>query len=414
VCGEGLVPKQIMTQLELKVPAEMKALAIFPKEKEIKIIEVKTPRINRSDQIKLKMLEVGICGTDREISSFEYGTPPKDSDYLILGHEGLGQVIETGSQVRRVRVGDLVVLTVRRPCSEKNCRPCRAGHPDFCVTEKYLERGIKGAHGFMSEYVVDGDRYAHIVPPKLRSVGVLAEPLTIAEKAIDQSASIVRRLPWIQLNGSKKKKYGRLKVTAVVLGAGPVGLLGAMALVAAGSDTYVYALAPRPNPSSDLVESIGGKYYSEGKVPIETRNALMGKVHLIYEATGASQLAFRMLELLGHNSEFVMTGVPSLKKPFEVDGDLLMRNIVLKNQVIVGIVNASSENFDEAIKDLGIFRKRWPKELVTFISEKVPLDEAPEVLVRRSKGIKTVISLEEMANDGSDKINQQQINFKEQ
>jgi len=293
------------------------------------------------------------------------------------------------------------VISVRRPCTHASCRPCRSGYPDFCNTGDFLERGIIGAHGFMSEFVVEQERYLHYVPKKLRTVAVLTEPLTIAEKALDQSTDIVNRLPWLAQNGGaqlarrgKGKKRHILKITSLVLGAGAVGLLGAIALIAAGSNTYVYARPPAPNPSSDFVEAIGGKYYSEGKVPPETRDALIGRVHLIYEATGASRLAFNMLRLLGHNSEFVLTGVPGLREPFEIDGDLLMRNIVLKNQVIFGTVNASAENYDEAISDLSIFNRRWRRPIESLISERVPVYEAPEALRRPGNVIKTVITFD--------------------
>jgi glucose 1-dehydrogenase len=370
----------------------MKAVAVFPRTKEVRVIEHEAPRITEPDQVKLRILDIGICGTDKEICAFEYGTPPPGSDYLVIGHESLGEVIEVGPAVSKVKVGDLVVTTVRRPCPHPECRPCRSGYPDFCITGDYTERGIKGEHGFMAEYVVDHERYMHVVPPELRDVAVLTEPLTIAEKARDQIRQFVRRLPW--LNAEIPKNMGRLPLTAVVLGAGPVGLLGAMTLRAAGCDTFVYALAPAPNPSSDIVEAIGGKYHSQGKVPVDAQKALFGHIHLIYEATGVSRLAFEAWKLLGPNSVFIFTGVPSLKGAIEVDADLLMRNIVLKNQIVFGTVNASSENFDEAIRDIGIFNQRWPQALRALITSRSSPEEAPGLLLGKIGGIKNVITFD--------------------
>ncbi len=368
----------------------MKAVAVFPRTKEVRVIEHEAPRMTEPDQVKLRILDIGICGTDKEICTFEYGTPPAGSDYLVIGHESLGEVIEVGPAASRVNVGDLVVTTVRRPCPHPECRPCRSGYADFCITGDYTERGIKGEHGFMTEQVVDHERYMHVVPPELRDVAVLTEPLTIAEKARDQIRQIVRRLPWLIPYIQEDSR--RLPLTAVVLGAGPVGLLGAMTLMVAGCDTYVYALPPAPNPSSDIVEAIGGKYTSQGKVPVETQRALFGHIHLVYEATGVSRLAFEVLKLLGPNSVFIFTGVPSLKGPIEVDADLLMRNIVLKNQIVLGTVNASSENFDEAIKDIGIFHQRWPQALRALITSRSAPEEAPGVLLGNIGGIKNVIT----------------------
>ena len=374
----------------------MKAVAVFPHTLEVKVIEHEAPRLTEPDQVRVRMLEIGICGTDKEICAFEYGTPPAGSNYLVIGHESLGEVIEVGPAVSRVKVGDLVVPTVRRPCPHSECHPCRAGYPDFCITGDYTERGIKGAHGFMTEEVVDHERYLHLVPPELRDVAVLTEPLTIAEKARDQIRQFVYRLPWVKRATSEEVR--RNELTAVVLGAGPVGLLGAMTLLVGGFETVVYALPPAPNPSSEIVEAIGGKYYSHGRIPAETKQALFGHIHLIYEATGVSRLAFEVLKLLGPNSIFAMTGVPGLKEPIEVDADLLMRNIVLKNQLVFGSVNASAENFDAAIKDIGIFHQRWPGALRALITSRSTPEEAPGLLLGKIGGIKNVITFDTSAH----------------
>ena len=370
----------------------MKAVAVFPQTKEVRVIEHQVPRITEPDQVKLRILDIGLCGTDKEICAFAYGTPPAGSDYLVIGHESLGEVIEVGPAASRVNVGDLVVTTVRRPCPHPECRPCRAGYPDFCITGDYTERGIKGAHGFMTEEVVDHERYMHVVPPELRDVAVLTEPLTIAEKAANQARQIVDRLPWLKRDLQEEAR--RHNPTAVVLGAGPVGLLGAMKLMAAGWQTFVYALAPAPNPSSDIVEAIGGQYGSQGRIAVEKQKALFGHIHLIYEATGVSRLAFEAWKLLGPNSVFIFTGVPSLKGPIEVDTDLLMRNIVLKNQIIFGTVNASSEHFDEAIRDIGVFHQLWPGTLRALITSRSAPEEAPGVLLGNIGGIKNVVTFE--------------------
>ena len=374
----------------------MKAVAVFPRTKEVRVIEQEVPRMAEPDQVKLRILDIGLCGTDKEICAFAYGTPPAGSDYLVIGHESLGEVIEVGPAASRVKVGDLVVTTVRRPCPHPECRPCRAGYPDFCITGDYTERGIKGEHGFMTEEVVDHERYMHVVPQELRDVAVLTEPLTIAEKARDQIRQIARRLRWLipDIPEDTPQDTRRLPLTAVVLGAGPVGLLGAMTLIVAGCETFVYALAPAPNPNSNIVEAIGGKYFSQGKVPVEEQKALFGHIHLIYEATGVSRLAFEAWKLLGPNSIFIFTGVPSLIGPIEVDTDLLMRNIVLKNQIIFGTVNASAENFDEAIRDIGVFHQRWPQALGALITSRSAPEEAPGVLLGNIGGIKNVITFE--------------------
>src|SRR5438094_3441545 len=229
----------------------MKAIAVFPGRREVKLIEQEPPTLGAPTDVRLRMLDVGVCGTDREICAFQYGTPPAGSEHLVIGHESLGEVVEVGSAVSRVKPGDLVITMVRRPCLHEDCMACRAGRQDFCYTGDFSERGIKGLHGFMTETVVDDERYMHVVPRALRDVAVLVEPLTIAEKALIQVDQVQQRLPWICAVEPGKARQTCHR--AVVIGAGPVGLLGAMALTARGFDTSVYSREPAPNPKSDLL-----------------------------------------------------------------------------------------------------------------------------------------------------------------
>src|SRR5258708_7222554 len=142
----------------------MKAIAVFPHERRFDLIDHPEPYIDSPQQVKLRMLDVGICGTDKEIVSFQYGTPPQGSEYLVIGHESLGEVIETGPDVKNLKRGDLAVPTVRRPCSDPDCIACRAGRPDFCYAGTFTERGITGRHGFMTEFVVEQEQYVTHVP----------------------------------------------------------------------------------------------------------------------------------------------------------------------------------------------------------------------------------------------------------
>src|SRR5262249_18613775 len=150
--------------------ARMKAVAVFPATREVKLIEREEPVIRHPGQVKLRMLDVGICGTDKEICTFAYGSPPQGEPYLVIGHEALGEVGAVGSDVHSLAPGDLVVPTVRRPCPHARCRPCRVGQQDFCESGDFVEHGIKGAHGYLSEYVVDEAQYMNVVPRDLRDV----------------------------------------------------------------------------------------------------------------------------------------------------------------------------------------------------------------------------------------------------
>jgi glucose 1-dehydrogenase len=368
----------------------MRSVAVYPRLREVRLIECDEPEITEPTQAKLRILEVGICGTDREICRFEYGTTPEGSEYLILGHESLGEVVAVGSAVNNLRVGDLVVTMVRRPCSHPHCRPCRSGHQDFCRTGDFTERGIKGLHGFMAEYVVDDSRYMYPVPADLRDVGVLVEPGTIAAKALFQTLRILRRLPWVDrvnLQGPHDRTY-----KALVLGAGAVGLLGAMALRNNGFATYVYDRALAPNPKSQLVESLGATYVAAEST--RRFSHLVGEVDLVYEATGASRLAFQAMSVLGPNSIFIFTGVPGQRPPSDVDTDSIMRNAVLKNQVILGTVNAGPEAYAATIAAFSAFRGRWPGVAESLITHRYPLEDFREPLIDGSPSdIKSVLTL---------------------
>jgi len=367
----------------------MRAVAVFPGTREVALVDHPAPGRTGTTEVKLKILEVGVCGTDREIAAFEYGTPPPGSPHLVLGHESLAEVVEVGREVTRVRPGDLVVPMVRRPCPHDSCVPCRAGRQDFCSTADYTERGIVQAHGFMTEWVTEDERYLNVVPRELRSVAVLVEPLTVAEKALIQLRIIQSRLPWACAH-STSAGFGHCH-RAVVIGAGPVGLLGAMALAAAGFDTYVYSRDVVDGPKAALVRSFGAHYVSSQTDDPDRLAAQVGNVDLVYEAVGASRIAFDVLRVVGTNGVFIFTGVPGRKGPVEVDTDLLMRNVVLRNQIVLGTVNAGRDAFEAAIRDLGIFLARWPDAVRGLLTGRFPLDSYQELLLRKPPGIKNVI-----------------------
>ena len=369
----------------------MKAIAVVPGKREVRLLQQEPPKISDPSQVKLRMLEAGVCGTDKEICAFQYGTPPAGSEYLVIGHESLGEVIEAGPAVTRVKIGDLVVPMVRRPCPHDYCPACRSDRQDFCFTGDFKERGIKEAHGFMTEFVVDDEKYMNLVPKELREVAVLVEPLTIAEKGLSQIWQVQQRLPWACPTEPGKAQSHCHR--AVVLGAGPVGLLGAMALVNFGFTTYVYSREQAPNPKSALVESFGAKYISSETVSVDMLAERVGNIDLVYEATGASSLAFAMMKALGTNGIFVFTGVPGRKAPIEVDTDLMMRNLVLKNQVVFGTVNAGRDSFEASIRDVGTFMNRWPNAVRSLITGRFPMEAHRDLLLGRAEGIKNVIKL---------------------
>jgi threonine dehydrogenase-like Zn-dependent dehydrogenase len=369
----------------------VKAVAIFPQSRETRLIEQAEPQTVLPHQARVKILEVGICGTDRHICSFQFGAPPSNAEHLILGHEALGQVLEVGSAVEHLKPGDLVVPEVRRRCTDELCLACQHHHQDFCMTGHYTERGIVGLHGYMTEQVIDDADYLHPVPPVLRSVAILTEPLTIAEKAYEQVLQIQQRLPWLA-SSLQSAEPGRGQ-TAVVLGAGPIGLLGAMLLLQAGYTTYVYSRSPQPNEKAKIVEEIGAHYVSSETTPIHTFVEQTGPIDLVYEAADAAPFTSEIIPALGRNSIVVFTSSTNSTHPQGVDVATAFRSLSGRNQVIVGTVNAGPAMFTAAIQHLEQFQQRWPHALSAIITQRHPIEHYQKLLTGRPAGIKHVITL---------------------
>jgi len=362
----------------------VKGAAVFPGTHKLGVVnDLPEPHVTSTTGVKLRMLQVGVCATDREIASFMFGTPPEGSSYLVLGHEGFAEVIETGPEVRGLRPGDLVVPTVRRPCGAPCCTACCNDRPDFCMTGLYREHGIMGMHGFMTEFVVDESRYMRQVPPSIRAAAVLVEPLTIAEKAFIQAEQIQMRLPW------SKEPAGH---HAVVLGAGPVGLLGAMALRLRGCQVTVYSRERESDPRADISRAIGATYISSQDKTPEQMASGIGNIDLIYEATGSAALAFEMLNVLGRNGVLILTGVPGSHGPQAIDIGALITSMTLKNQCLLATVNAGNDAFDRAITDLSEFCARWPDAVRSLITGRFTLEQF-ESPIHNGAGIKNIIEM---------------------
>jgi len=364
----------------------VKAIVVVPGEQALRVVDVPPPGPLARGEVRVRTREVGLCGTDKEISRFEYGTPPPGDDILILGHECVGEVVEVGPDVAALSVGDWVVPQVRRPCPHARCAPCRAGRSDYCVTGDFTERGIKERHGFACEEWVDEAVYLHRVAPDLRAVAVLTEPLTIAEKALVTIDTVQARLP-------PGCEGGR---SAVVIGSGPVGQLGAMAISRAGYRVHVYARSlAEGNPKAASAARVGAVYLSSEQIPAAALPDRVGSFEVVYEAAGASSLAFEVLSVLAPNGVFVVTGVPGRKQPLHLDGAAVMKSLVLNNQLVVGTVNAGPDAFDAALGDLREFETRWPGALAALVTHRHAPEDVPALLREGLRGgIKHVVSFD--------------------
>lgn len=363
----------------------MKAIAIEPGTTSSSLIDHQEPQISGPHDVKVKMLEVGICGTDREETLGGRADAPEHSHHLIIGHEMFGQVVETGKDVVKVREGDYAVFTVRRGCDE--CAPCKNNRSDMCNTGNYKERGIKELHGFETEYVVDHEQFIVKVPVSIKSIGVLTEPMSVAEKAIDEALLIQSgRLPEVKYDDWLKGRR------ALVAGVGAIGLLAAFALRLRGAEVVGLDIVDENSKRPDILKKIGGTYVDGRTIKTTDLDDKYGEFDFIFEATGVPAFSFDLIDVLGYNGIYVMTGIPGGDRPVCFSGSEIMKQIVLKNQIILGSVNASTRHFALAIEDLEKAKNKWGKLIDELITTKVPHTDFMDAIHLQSEDdIKTVI-----------------------
>src|ERR671934_1304118 len=336
----------------------MKAIAVHPgKPHSIHPRDVPEPRLDEVPDgrgVLVEVLRVGVDGTDKEINAAEYGAAPDGHEFLITGHEGLGRVVEVGPNVpSRIQPGSLVVSTVRRP---GHSIYDEIGLQDMTTDDVYYERGINLRHGYLTEYYVEDAQYVVPLPENLNEVGVLLEPLTVAEKAINQAFEIQRRL-----------KVWR-PTRAMVLGSGTIGLLTTLALRLRGIEVTCASLRPAPYRNSDLIEELGATYVSTQEMSLAEAAERHGPFDIIVEATGFSPLAFEGAQVLGKNGVLVLVSVTGGDRKVEVPSDAINQAFVLGNKVMVGSVNASPDDFARGRDDLVkayAFYPGWLEKLLT-------------------------------------------------
>ena len=276
----------------------MKAIAVKPGiANSVHLVDMPKPTVGDVPNGRgalVKVLRVGVDGTDKEINNAEYGAAPVGDDFLVIGHEGFGVVEEVGPNVTELSPGDYVVATVRRP--GKSIYDI-IGTNDMTTDDTYYERGINLRHGYLSEFYVDDADYIVKVPSGLKEVGVLLEPMTVVQKGITQAYEIQRRLRvW------KPKR-------AAVMGAGTIGLMATLVLRLRGIEVVTFGRTPKPYLNSDLIEEIGAAYVSTADISVPDYAKQKGGFDLIFEATGFSPIVFDSMRALAKNGVLVLSSV---------------------------------------------------------------------------------------------------------
>ncbi|MBV8905795.1 MAG: glucose 1-dehydrogenase [Acidobacteriaceae bacterium] len=344
----------------------MQALTIIPgTPNSASVKDVPEPPIT-DGSVLVRALDLGICGTDFELISAEYGWAQPGNDYLILGHESLGRV-EEAPETSALRKGDLVVGIVRHPDPEP-CVACAVGEWDMCRNGKYTERGIKERNGFGSERWRGEPAFLVKLDPKLGNLGVLMEPATILAKAWDHISRIGERALW-------KPK------TLLVTGAGPVGLLAALVGAQRGLEVHVLDRV-ESGPKPQLVRDLGGTYHTG---PL---NKVGFRPDVAIECTGVASVIVEMINLIGNDGILCLTGVSSHGQQQALDIGTINRTMVLENSVIFGTVNANRRHYEMAAEILCRADQNW---LSRMISRREPLSNWQRALERRPDDIKVVI-----------------------
>src|SRR5690348_1406060 len=288
----------------------MKAVSVFPgKPNSVHLADLNRPSIEdvpNGRGVLVKVLRVGVDGTDKEINAAEYGAAPSGFDFLVIGHEGFGRVEAVGPNVTELKPGDYVVATVRRPGRSIYDL---IGTNDMTTDDTYYERGINLRHGYLTEYYVDDAEFIVKIPKGLKQVAVLLEPTTVVEKGIYQAYEIQRRLRvW------RPRK-------AAVMGAGTIGLLATLVLRLRGLEVSVFSRERKPNRNADLIEKTGAKYISVQDAPILEGAKQFGPFDLIFEATGYSPVVFDSMQALGKNGVLVLSSITGGDRKIEVPAD---------------------------------------------------------------------------------------------
>jgi glucose 1-dehydrogenase len=320
------------------------------------------------DALEVETLLVGVCGTDAEIVAGGYGRPPEGERRLVLGHEALTRVRRApdGSPFAR---GDLVVPIVRRP-DPVPCASCALGEWDMCQNGRYTEHGIVGAHGFARERLGLDPHFAVAVPGGLADLAVLVEPASVVAKAWEQIERIGQRAHWAP-------------TTALITGAGPVGLLAALMARERGLDTHVLdRVTDGPKPA--LVADLGATYHTSSVRDTSPQP------DVIVECTGVGSVVFDAIGHSSRNGIVCLVGVSSGGRRVEIAATALNRTLVLENDVVFGSVNANRRHYAAAVASLAHADPEWLRRLIT---RRVALDSWPEALAKLDDDVKVVIDM---------------------
>jgi len=332
----------------------MRALRLDFDQRRLQLTDHPEPAEPGDGEVRIRLLECGVCGTDRGVAGFEFGCPPAGETSLVLGHEAVAVVEALGRSAGLTR-GQLVVPMVRRSCGPL-CVMCRAGRRDNCLTGEYVERGIFGLHGYLCEFAVDHADDLVSIPENLTDFAVLVEPASVVEKAWELA---LRLHPGTPRN-------------VLILGAGPIGILTAWCALREGYDVTVLSLEDEAAPRVNLLRKHGVRY---------TRTLDGVNADLVFEACGSAELAMAAMGAMRRLAVLIILGA----RPAEVRLPCL--DMIIGNHIIAGSVNASRQHFANAVARLQSYDSRWLAPLLL----RLPLARAAETIFAPPPGAIKVV-----------------------
>lgn len=323
----------------------------------------------------IRTLRVGVDGTDHHVIAGNHGGFPANESHLVLGHEAVGVVADPNGTA--FDQGDVVLPTIRRPPQSGSNEYFERGEADMAPPDATLERGIDGAHGFMSEYFTSPAEFLVEMPRELAEWGFLIEPISISEKALE-------------LARASRSSFAWEPETALVLGNGSLGLL----TVAMLDDMEVYCLGRRgrPDPTIELLDHLGATYIDSRETSVSEIPTAHEPVDLVYEATGYPKHAVSSVDALAPNGVAALLGVPD-SWTAEVDLGRFHEEVVMHNKAIVGSVNSGPRHFRAAVDRLSELPSWFFEEYVTTVS---PLDSFREAFDADDTAIKTAVEFDSL------------------
>lgn len=302
-------------------------------------------------ELKIRVEASGICGTDLHIASGEY---PLAQPGVVIGHEFAGTIVEVGPGVTEgLSVGDRVAVDPNIPC--RTCSYCHNARPHLCENSQGI--GVT-RNGGLAEFAVVPAAQAYRVPEGLPTeAAALAEPLSCALHAVD--------LAGLRPGGK-----------ALVLGAGPIGVLCAALLVAAGASKVVVS-EPHPNRRARVQEF--------GAEPLEPEAVSGDEADVVLECVGRVETMKAAVEAARPGGTVVWVGVASPEaevgiKPY----DVFRRELTIRGTY----VNPFTMERSLALLDSG--RINW-REIVTH---RFALDNFEEAWAAQREGAGLKICLQ--------------------